>query len=50
MLICTFCLSRFRDDTELMLLRDGDQMYWGCPDCRTDEYLEDMPDEEEDEE
>lgn len=49
MIRCNFCLSRFRDDTELMLLRDGDEWFWGCPDCRTDEYLMDLPDEEDEE-
>lgn len=49
MIRCNFCLSVFRDESELQLLRDGDEWYRGCPDCRTDEYLTDLPEEEDSE-
>jgi hypothetical protein len=35
-------MNEFKDEEELKLLKDGEEVYKGCPKCETDEYLMDI--------
>ena len=42
MIRCNFCMTLFDDESELQLIRDGDEWFKACPNCHTDEYLMDL--------
>lgn len=31
------------NEQNMILIEDKDEKFWGCPNCRTDEYLMDLP-------
>lgn len=33
------------NEQDMILIEDKDEKFWGCPNCRTDEYLMDLPKE-----
>ena len=40
--ICNMCMKTFKDDDELKLMEDQDGYFKGCPTCKTDSYLMDI--------
>lgn len=52
---CVECGKLFEDDDDLQffgihnlpeIVKDHEDSFWGCPDCKTDEYLLDLGERE----
>lgn len=37
--------KKLQNIKEMALIRDGGEYYWGCPECKTDEYLQEYEDD-----